>query len=414
MALYADVSFDSRVQREAASLAMAGHAVTIYCLAGGLAAGEAQRAGVKVVVHAPSASGVLPGSGGREPGHGRLSSWRRRLDGLRWFVGYVRNLRAWGEWLVTAAGAVDVWHAHDLTGLMAVAPHIDPSSRLIYDSHEIYLAAGSAARLPAPMKRMLAAYESRLAGRAEALVTVNEGLEQYLAERLNPREVVVVRNCPSRWIGTTEDRGRLRRVAGVPEGDPIVLYHGRFSPQRGIEELLEAIRAPALSNVHVVMLGYGDFRSDLEEMAQDPTYGGRVHVLDAVPPDELLGWVAGADVGAVAVQGSTLNHRLSTPNKLWESLAAGVPVVVSDFPVMRAVVRDDPDGPLGAVCDPADVAAISAAITSIVSADVSERVDLRARCRKAAHERWNWEQEVARLVDLYTAIAGRPAGRHGT
>ncbi len=62
-------------------------------------------------------------------------------------------------------------------------------------------------------------------------------------------------------------------------------------------------------------------------------------------PDELLGWVAGADVDAMALQHSSLNHWLCTPNKLWESLAAGVPVVVSDFPVMRKIVLSGPSGP---------------------------------------------------------------------
>ena len=57
--------------------------------------------------------------------------------------------------------------------------------------------------------------------------------------------------------------------------------------------------------------------------AADPRYGGRLHVLAAVPPDELLDWVVDADVGVMPIQTSTLNHYLSTPNKLFECLAGG-------------------------------------------------------------------------------------------
>src|SRR5690606_15281325 len=114
------------------------------------------------------------------------------------------------------------------------------------------------------------------------------------------------------------------------------------------------------------------------------------HLLPPVPPDELLPWVASADVGVMVNQPRTLNERLSTPNKLYESLAAGLPVVSSDFPERRRIVSDDPDGPLGAVCDPTDPAAIARAIRSILELDPAARADLRARVLRAAHARYSW------------------------
>jgi glycosyltransferase involved in cell wall biosynthesis len=105
-------------------------------------------------------------------------------------------------------------------------------------------------------------------------------------------------------------------------------------------------------------------------------------------------------------QPATANERLSTPNKLFESLAAGIPVVTSDFPERRRIVLDDPAGPLGAVCDPTDPASIGAAIRSIVSLDTAATAELRRRCLTAAHERWNWETESRRLVDLYADLTG--------
>ncbi len=136
----------------------------------------------------------------------------------------------------------------------------------------------------------------------------------------------------------------------------------------------------------------------------------RVHVLAAVPPDVLIDWVRDADVAVMPIRDSTLNHRLSTPNKLFEALAAGVPIVASDLPEMRRIVMDDPAGPLGLLCDPTDPASIAGAIADLLGRPAADRAALRERCRTAARDRWNWETESARLVALYADLAAASAG----
>ena len=162
----------------------------------------------------------------------------------------------------------------------------------------------------------------------------------------------------------------------------------------------------------MALLGYGIWADHIRIVAADPRYGGRVHVLDPVPPAELLPWVASADVGAMVFPPATLNLRLSTPNKLFECLAAGTPAVVSDFPGMRGIVLGDPLAPLGAVCDPGDVVAVGRAIAAIVSLGDDDREAMRRRCATAASERWNWETEGEALLELYRRLApatGDPA-----
>jgi glycosyltransferase involved in cell wall biosynthesis len=203
----------------------------------------------------------------------------------------------------------------------------------------------------------------------------------------------------------------LREASDVPASAPLILYHGSFTHHRGIEQLAEAMLQPGLESAHLVLLGFGGIRNELEGLVMEPRFEGRLHLVDAVPPGELLDWVAGADVDVIPLQHSTLNHWLCTPNKLWESLAAGVPVVVSDFPAMRPIVLDDPAGALGAVCDPADPASIARAIRTIIESPPEARAELRRRCLEAAHVRWNWEQESATLAELYADLgrAARPS-----
>jgi glycosyltransferase involved in cell wall biosynthesis len=399
MALYGEMTYDSRVIREAETLSEAGHEVTIYCFGGEPSGG----APFRVVSCLPDVISVQPD--GRSPFlQGSSSSpfsrvWRR----IRWVIGYARALRAFGRLAVRSAGAVDVWHAHDLTGLLAIGPFVGNHSRIVYDSHELFLETGTAARLPGVLRRVLGMVERYLTRRAIALVTVNESYAEVLERRLTPRRTIIVRNCPPRW-SPPDQRSPLRQASGVPDGVPLILYHGAFSENRGIEELAEALVCPGLEAAHLVLLGVGSTEAALNALAREPRFGGRVHVLAAVPPEVLLEWVAGADVDVMALQHSSLNHYLCTPNKLWESIATGVPVVVSDFPTMRRIVLDDPAGLLGGVCDPASPSSIAAAILAVVGRPGDERARLRKRCLQVAHQRWNWEAESARLVGLYADI----------
>lgn len=457
-----DCTTDARVLREAATLVAAGHGVTIMARPRDPAAtaGETEeRDGFTIVrvpvpwgwrrtwtwfrspwrarshwqtavgagLHHPPggwlrAAGLIAGAGLALPWvafrvatHLAWRAWRRARgrtwltggDSLDWILSWRLAVLGWAAPAAAAAPLADVYHGHDLTGLPAAIRAAGRNDgRVVYDSHEIFMESGANARRPRIVRWLFGRMERGLAARADALVTVNDALAAELGRRLRPRRTVVLHNCPARWDPPAERPDHLRRATGIPAGEPIALYHGGFSPHRGLEELAAAILEPGMERVHAAFLGYGSMRPWLDAATADPRYGGRLHVLDAVPPADLVEWVAGADVGVMPIRAATLNHRLSTPNKLFECLAAGVPVVASDFPDMRRIVLDDPDGPLGAVCDPASPPAIARAIRQIVELPADSAADLRRRCLTAAHDRWNWETESARLVALYADLGG--------
>jgi glycosyltransferase involved in cell wall biosynthesis len=332
----------------------------------------------------------------------------RRDGAVEWLLWWRRSAMGWAAAAVDAAPPADIYHGHDLTGLAAadLAGRIR-GGKVVYDSHEIYLDSRSNARRPRWAKAIMAAVERRWARRADTLMSVNRAYADVLAGRFGRDGFVVVHNCPPRWTpGTPGDRpDRLRTAAGIGPSARVVLYHGLFGRERGIEQLAEAMLEPGLEMAHLALLGYGPLESELRALASEARFDGRIHVLDAVPPDDLLDWIVTADVDAIPLQPTTLNHRLCTPNKLFESITAGVPVVVSDFPVMRGIVMDDPAGPLGATCDPAEPASIAMAIRSILDQTDVERATLRARCAEAAAERWNWETESKALLAAYEGMA---------
>jgi glycosyltransferase involved in cell wall biosynthesis len=401
MAVYGDIAYDSRVKREAETLAKAGHHVLLAYVPGT----EPNRwsvPGIDLVPLLPSRTSILQGSASRVRRSGRLRQLLAVLDRVRWFAGYAANVWQWGSEVVAAVGRTDAWHLHDLPALIAISGHLRDATPIVYDSHELFLDQGAAVQLPAPIRALLRFDERRRVKRADTLITVNYDLASILKRRYRPSRIVVVHNCPPRtplYAGPD----RLRAAADIPTASPVVLHHGAITYGRGIESLVMAMLEPGLEQAHLVLLGFGPLREAMMDLGRQERFGGRLHVLHAVPPDQLLDWIASADVGAIARPAADINYEMSTPNKLFECMAAGVPVVASGRAVSRIVL--DPAGPLGEICDPTRLSSIALAIRSIVELGPAQRAALRDRCRAAAERRWNWERETVGLVATYERIA---------
>jgi glycosyltransferase involved in cell wall biosynthesis len=274
---------------------------------------------------------------------------------------------------------------------------------VIYDAGDIYLASTAVLALPWPARAAIRRYERSAAQRADAVVTANDGYARELARRLDVPLPVVVMNCPPRTAPPAVQPRRFHEALGLAPNIRVVLYHGGFTPDRGIEELIAAM--PRVERAVLVLLGFGQLAGRYEAIAADPASGGRIRVMPAVDPAELLDWVASADVAAMPILPTTLNHRLTTPNKLFEALAVGVPVVASDLPGMAPIIRAVDAGRL---VRPGDPASIGAGLTDVLETPEAERLARRARMLAAAHDRYNWETQSARLFAEFERLTHRP------
>jgi glycosyltransferase involved in cell wall biosynthesis len=259
--------------------------------------------------------------------------------------------------------------------------------RLVYDTHELEskaLAIRGARRLyAARLERALIRY-------CDAVTCVSDGIADWYANEYGIARPLVVRNVPDRRLqDTSQSVVSLRDRCGIPSDALVFLYTGRISTGRQVECFLKVfMRLP--SDRHLVFLG----RGELQELVRKTSANhANIHFLPAVPPGEVLAYAAQADVGLVGVENRCLSYYLSLPNKLFECLAAGVPVIIPDFPELRRIVDS-----YGCGWKWSGEANELVALIEELSPD---QVNIKRQLAQAAGRELCWEKEETELLRLY-------------
>lgn len=294
-------------------------------------------------------------------------------------------------------------HAHDLNMLPFgwVIARLS-GARLIYDSHELWSNIHTILAWPAPLRRTVLAIETVLARRADRIITVCDSIADELQQRLSIKNrPAVVRNIPETDLSRTSSSQPpvgLRQAHGLSDDDQVLLYIGWFSPHRGLSLLVEAL-ASLPAHVHLVLVGKGLLLEQLERTAQQLGVASRVHFHGVVPPDQLLQLSQEATVGVVPYEGVTLNQKYCLPNKVFEYIQSGLPLVVSDLPEMRRVVEGYG---IGRTFRDRDAGDLAAQLTSFLGSPEALREAIE-NLQKARHE-LTWQNERQNIVDVYREL----------
>jgi glycogen synthase len=284
-----------------------------------------------------------------------------------------------------------VFHASDLYTLPAMAAAArQHGARLAYDSRELYPHVDATAGRPWA-RLAWSALERRFISRCDEVFTVNGSIADRLAATYDIERPTVVHNVPPRQPGG--GGGDLRARLAIPEGQAIVLYQGLLRAGRGLEVIVRAMED--VPGAALVLIGDGPQRDGIARLAS-ASLGGRAHLLPFTPPDELAALTRSADVGLCILEPVSESVRLALPNKLFEYLAADVPVVASDMPEVARVVREFDVGLIVSSRDPARLAeAIRRAL-----ADGASRARWRANI-PAVFEAFDPEEDRRRFLAVY-------------
>jgi glycosyltransferase involved in cell wall biosynthesis len=321
----------------------------------------------------------------------------RRVRAVPWPTRKTRFVEYAARAVVEAlAVRPDVIQANDLDTLLPgwVASRLLRAG-LVYDSHELYLETEHLLGRPRELA-IWGAIERRIAPKADAVITVAPTIARELEARYGIARVHLVRNLP-RYDGGTDVRPLLPDRS--PER-PVLLHQGYLQKGRGLGPMVEALRF--LPEARLVFLGEGSEEAATREAARRAGVAERVIFRAPVALGELLAHTRSADIGLVLYEGRGLNYRYALPNKLFEYIMAGVPVLASDLPEMRAIVA--PRG-VGRLIDDTTPEGIARAAREML-ADRAALAAMSARCREAARELC-WESQEKTLVEIYGALAER-------
>lgn len=290
----------------------------------------------------------------------------------------------------------DVYHLHD-PELLPIGPLLGllTRARIVFDVHEEFASvARNRAWIPRPL-RPLAALSYRIAERLflplySAVVTA-DGATAARCRRIHPH-VVVVRNFSTAGPGPVPER--------APRTGPAVVFDlGGISALRCAGEIVEAMELlPASLEARLDLGGHCESDS-LRERLEGRSGWAHVDYLGPLPHEEALRRLREADV-ALVLYSPDPNHYEVRSNRLFESMAAGTPLVVSDFPAWRRFVEETG---CGVVADPRDPEAIARAIASVLS-DPERALRMGEAGLRASAGPYSGSAETARLVAAYAEL----------
>ncbi len=261
---------------------------------------------------------------------------------------------------------------------------------LIYDSHEYFTEAAGLTNRPFP-KWVWTQIERRIFPKLKHVITVNESIARIYRDKYQV-PVQVVRNVPS--VKALPAQQPSRAALGLPEGQLAILQGAFMDKDRGVVEAVKALAQ--LPELHLLLVGAGEEWLEAKRLRTSLQLESRLTILPKQPYERLVTFTRSADVGLSLDKGTHFNYYYSLPNKLFDYIHAGIPVVASPMPEVSSVVENYG---IGSVIEDWSPEGISSALREVLSAPRKRWMEGLAR----AQEDFRWEKESEVIEQMLEA-----------
>jgi glycosyltransferase involved in cell wall biosynthesis len=264
---------------------------------------------------------------------------------------------------------------------------------LVYDSHEYFIGVPELNNKPF-RKWFWKTIEKSVFPHLQNVMTVSDLIaEQYLKEY--GIRSAVVRNCSPSSKGIT---GYRRTELGVPDDHLLLVFQGGgINIDKGGEELIEALKIT--EKVSLLVVGSGDIVRVLKQKTELLNLTDRVNFIPKVTWEELMRYTKAADTGMSLEKDTNLNYRFSLPNKLFDYISAGIPVITGSLPEIKKIIDFNNCGIIIPSITPEE---ISKAI--VILRDDKSLLNKLKQNSVYASESLNWDSESRKVTDFYHQI----------
>jgi glycosyltransferase involved in cell wall biosynthesis len=264
---------------------------------------------------------------------------------------------------------------------------------LVYDSHEIFCEVPELQANPSK-KRIWEKLESWIVPKLKYCITVNQSIATYFTDTYKV-PFIFVRNIPD-YTKMVQLKSRVD-LNLPPEKKIIILQGAGINVQRGAEELVEAFKYLD-ENYVLLIVGSGDVIQQLKQNVIEYQLQDKVIFVDKIPASELRHYTCNSDLGVTIDKDTNMNYHFSLPNKVFDYMHAGIPILASRLPEIELVVNGNKIGTFIESHDPKHIA---------------ERIDAFLKsdgylvCKSNTHiaaAQFNWQAEKQKLARLFSEI----------
>lgn len=261
-------------------------------------------------------------------------------------------------------------------------------SKLIYDAHELETETigshGIRRRLAKVLERLCIDY-------CDAMVVVNDSIAEWYRKKYDVDSVHVIKNVPYRYGRSIDNHQLLKEKFDIQPDEILFIYQGILREERGVNVLLDAF-SRSDSKRHIVFMGFGPFEGKVKQYAE---LYQNIHFQPPVNPSDVLFYSASADIGVHLIENTCLNHYYCLPNKVFEYIMSGLPIIVRDFPEMAKIAKEAECG---------WIVSEDKSILELIQNLTMEEIKAKKVNVQKYRKQIGWEQEESKLQEIYAEL----------